>query len=518
MRLVRIWTLVLCAIGLLVIAATARDYGINWDDGVQARYGEAVVEYFRSGSEEWRGRGDVAYIRYYGGLFEAAAALAYRASPERKYEIRHFLTALTALLCALAVIRFGEAALGDGWVAVFASLALVTLPRFYGHAFINSKDVPFACAFAWSAFATWRFASRPGSWRAAVLCGLALGATLALRPGGLPLMLAFFGVAVIWAALAGRPLGSLAGGGLAAWAIAWLAMVACWPWAHENPLLNPFRAVAAALSFPRTITVLFEGAVVPSDQLPRYYFLKYLLITTPPLALLLLGVGAGRALVSLRRALRSPASLALLLLGFWLLAPLLLAMLQRPNTYDGIRHVLFVLPAAALLVGLGAAWIVRAVGPRHRPVVAGVLLLACALPVASLVRLHPYQMTYFNAFVGGVRGAQQRYETEYWITSYKEAIEWVNGRAALRPERELRILVAVNTFARESAFWYLSDRVQATPVYPVRRPGEIPPGFDYYVATTRYGLHRNYPESPVVHTVGRDGAVFTVIRAREDAG
>ena len=44
MRLVRTWTLVLCAIGLLVIAATARDYGINWDDGVQARYGEAVVE------------------------------------------------------------------------------------------------------------------------------------------------------------------------------------------------------------------------------------------------------------------------------------------------------------------------------------------------------------------------------------------------------------------------------------------------------------------------------------------
>jgi hypothetical protein len=38
--------------------------------------------------------------------------------------------------------------------------------------------------------------------------------------------------------------------------------------------------------------------------------------------------------------------------------------------------------------------------------------------------------------------------------------------------------------------------------------------FDYFIATTRFGRHGNFPENPVVHTVGRDGAVFTVIKGR----
>jgi hypothetical protein len=379
---------------------------------------------------------------------------------------------------------------------------------------MNSKDIPFACAFAWSVFALWRFALQPVAWRTTLLCGLAIGTTLALRPGGLPLMAALFGLAVVWAGLAGRSPRMLAGRGVAAWAAAWVLMVVCWPWAHENPLLNPFRAVAVAASHPRIITVLFEGAVVPSDQTPRYYFAKYLWITTPPFVLLLLGVGVARAVRDLWRERWQPTSLALLLLGFWLLAPPLLAAVSRPNVYDGIRHVLFVLPAAALVAGLGAATIVRAVPPRVRLVAAGALLLACALPVRSLVRLHPYQASYFNAFVGGVRGAQERYDTEYWVTSYKEAIEWINRQAAREPGRELRILVGANPWSREAAFWYLDEDVRPTPVYQWRPQEEIPPGFDYYVATTRYRLDESFGESPIVHVVERDGAVFTVIRGR----
>jgi len=36
--------------------------------------------------------------------------------------------------------------------------------------------------------------------------------------------------------------------------------------------------------------------------------------------------------------------------------------------------------------------------------------------------------------------------------------------------------------------------------------------FDYYVATTRYGLHLNYPQTRIAAVIERDGAVFTVIR------
>ena len=44
--------------------------------------------------------------------------------------------------------------------------------------------------------------------------------------------------------------------------------------------------------------------------------------------------------------------------------------------------------------------------------------------------------------------------------------------------------------------------------------GEIPEAFDYYLATTRYGLDRNFPASRVVHQVAREGTALTVIRGR----
>jgi hypothetical protein len=36
--------------------------------------------------------------------------------------------------------------------------------------------------------------------------------------------------------------------------------------------------------------------------------------------------------------------------------------------------------------------------------------------------------------------------------------------------------------------------------------------YDYYISTTRYGWHKKFPNASVVHVVGRQGAIFTVIK------
>ena len=41
--------------------------------------------------------------------------------------------------------------------------------------------------------------------------------------------------------------------------------------------------------------------------------------------------------------------------------------------------------------------------------------------------LHPYEYTYFNRLVaGGMEQANQRFEMEYWGTSFLEAADWLN--------------------------------------------------------------------------------------------
>jgi 4-amino-4-deoxy-L-arabinose transferase-like glycosyltransferase len=508
----RIWTAVLLVAGAFAVLTLHRDYGITWDEPVQARYGETVLAWFGAGFE-----GPVLLtapnMRHYAPAFELLAALAYSGRPESRYEVRHALLGFTALLGALAVIRIGSL-LGGLPAAVFASLVFVLLPGFFGHAFNNSKDVPFAVCFAWGVWALIRFTGEP-CLRRALVCGLALGAALAVRPGGLPMLLALFVLAAGLSTSSGVRWRPLALWGAAAWALAWAVMVAPWPFALQDPLRHPLDAMAAAFSFPARFAVLFEGEITMSDALPRHYLVEYVAITTPPLVLALAVAGLVAAGAKQRRAPLAGESRALAVVELWLFAPLLLSLVLRPNVYDGMRHALFVLPALALLAGFGAAALLERAPPglpRHGAAV--VLLVACALPLRALVRLHPYQMTYFNAAVGGLAGASGRYETDYWLSSYKEAIEWVNRRAAERAGSPVRILVAIDGRAWDCAAHYLAPGVEMQEIPRVQPGGEIPAPFDYYVATTRYGADRAFSASPVAHRIGRDGATFTVIRAR----
>ena len=45
----RLWTAALLLVGMAVVLASYRDFGITWDEPVQARYGETVLAYFEAG-------------------------------------------------------------------------------------------------------------------------------------------------------------------------------------------------------------------------------------------------------------------------------------------------------------------------------------------------------------------------------------------------------------------------------------------------------------------------------------
>jgi hypothetical protein len=512
-------------LALLVVAATFRDYGVTWDEGVQARYGELVVDYFRSGLRDHRADQFLS-LRIYGPPFEAAAALITAPFPDAKWELRHLLTALVGLLAVPGLIICARAARMPR-VGPVAAVALLTMPRYWGDLFANSKDVPFAAAFTLAMAALATVVTSPGRpVRTVVRAGLAIGGAAALRPGGLPLLVAMLLVSLV---LSGGPVASLAAAarrgvdalakGVAALAVAWLVMIAFWPWAHVAPLSHPIAAMARAASLAKVYPVLFEGGVVPSNQLPARYVAEFLLITTP-LPLLTLAV-AGLC-VALRRQWRAPGSAAarvLLLLELWWLVPIAAAAVVRPNVYDGLRHFLFILPALALFAGLGALTIATAPRASTTRVLATLAVVVALLwPVPALVRLHPYQYTYFNELVGGLAGASGRYETDYWVASYREAMRWIQDPARARPDhRPLRVLVAANELSFTAAEAYAGPDVDLVRLTGPTTEDRLPDGIDYFIATYRHGMNRTFPAAPVVHEIGRDGAVFTTIKAARGA-
>lgn len=547
------------ALGLILIASTFRDYGITTDEALQSEYGEKVVDYFASGFRD-RSCNEIADLKIYGPPFESLAALAYRPIPGWKYEVRHLLSALMGLLTIPPVMRLAGLCGGRGAVP-FAAAGLALMPQFYGHAFNNSKDIPLACLFSWSMLMLARiFAEGKAGWKEALGCALAFGLTMAVRPASDVLLAGIF--CLVFAASAWNARGQSRGGTVplsgakiaAIVALSWSIMVLPWPWAHLDPIRHPAQAIHTALKFHSAYPIVFDGSVRWSDELPRRYLIQTLAITTPPFILLVAAVGIGAILRDLARDRQDPGTFAGGLVLAWFAGPLLLWALGRSNIYDGMRHFLFVLPALAVLFGRGAASILGACrGPKSLILFAAATAAGIAGIVAEMVRLHPYQMTYHNAFADGLAGAGRRYDTDYWRSSYKEAMEWIN-RQPPGPSGKTRVLVSADPRSLICAKWYQAGHVESA-YWIGHRGGEIPEGFDYAIASVRvstqvvepagdppwdgkippppegiealapprpegpYTFLPNFPgesfrESPIVHRVGRDGADFCVIRRR----
>src|SRR5262249_6992987 len=122
--------------------------------------------------------------------------------------------------------------------------------------------------------------------------------------------------------------------------------------------------------------------------------------------------------------------------------PILLAIVLRPEMYNGIRHFVFVTPTIAVLGGLGAAWLIdRFFTVVHSPALAGLLLFpewaVLGLQVTEMVRLHPYEYTYFNRLAGGIRGADRKFMLDYWASPSKRR-RWNCGHGLRHGTRNRR--------------------------------------------------------------------------------
>ena len=106
--------------------------------------------------------------------------------------------------------------------------------------------------------------------------------------------------------------------------------------------------------------------------------------------------------------------------------------------FTGMRHFLFVVPLLAVLAGIGFDAILTALSPR-RWIAAGAtaalaLCAGTAMP-ASWSGLHPYEYLYYNQLVGGLEGAQRRYEMDYWVNMMPEAVRGLQDYLGLAKEQ-----------------------------------------------------------------------------------
>lgn len=418
---------------------TFTDYGMHWDEGFQIHLGQATLDFIQGKTKTIELAKDD--LIYYGSFFEvfnlisanfliANLGLAY-------IDAFHVLTFL-AVLSGFALLFLFAKKLFSLDAAFYSLFFLLLHPRFLAHGHYNSKDIPIAVFSLISFFFLYKTAVEKKLVNP-VLAGLFTGLTLALQVTTMQILLVYFSAYITYLlflkTIGLTNLRQAIKTIISKWGIFFLVLIATtylfWPALWLKPS-HFFDSITYFLNHGWPGSVLYFGKVYKGAEVPWHYPFVYILITTPIITLICLAFGFNQALKNIRR---KEKSLEYLLLLSWLFIPLLIA--SKPGTvkYDGVRHFLIVLPPLAVLAGIGLTQVLNTLRKRlpknYQVLTLSLLLISSAWLLYDSILISPYGGSYFNQ---GLRlfipeNIENVLEIEYWGTTYRSGVEWLNQYA-----------------------------------------------------------------------------------------
>ena len=518
--------ILLIAANIIIGLFVFRDFGLTWDEPYFYSYGDALG--YAYSPKEWLS-GNFDLYNSYG----ASGDDHKNRGPAYLFLARNIVYGVEALgadsASAWHLVNFLFFQLGiyfiyrlsKRWMnesgALFAAAFFAFQPILWGHAFINPKDPPFLTFFLASLCMGFEMVDaivldNKEKTQKILFASFFLGIATSIRvlgPLAGLLVFAYF-LSKLRIAKSFSAWKSL----IAYGAIAIVTALVTWPYLWENPIKNFISVFSFMSDNPTHLSVLFGGNTYPAGGLPRRYFPFMLATTLTEPTWLLFAIGLIDGYWSLfknrnsnREAFRDQiVTLSLTFSLFLILVAYVL--IRKPSMYDGIRHFLFIISPIFIFVGFGFQFIINRLkswlkAPAWLHASLGILFV---LPgIVGIAKLHPYEYAYYNSFVGGMNGVARKYETEYWLTCYRQAVEKLNATV----ETDINLFVYREPYI---ARYYANNKVH---VYDLRTQiGQVEPG-DYLLFNTRTNEDYFLQENPAVLEVTNNNAVFCVVRQKQ---
>ncbi len=298
---------------------------------------------------------------------------------------------------------------------MMASLGLLLIPPAFGHAHLAALDSPIASMWMITAVCFVKgLNSRAWAIGFAVAAGLTMNTKVHGFAAPVPMFLwAMFyfrkkAAANIWACVLITPF------------VLWLSNPLYWhaPLHSIPDFLEDMMSKGSYEKIPTT----FMGEKYAYSP-PKYYAPFMLLITTPPMILILSLFGmwsAGKYIF--KRDIQKPLGGKLeVFFLFNMMTALGLTMFKNIPIYDGVRLFLTAFSFIAALAGTGLFYFCQRFKERRKRFarMVGIAAVALLLSAVSIIRIHPFEMSYFNFYIGGLPGAKSLdMEPTYWNDAF----------------------------------------------------------------------------------------------------
>lgn len=423
----------------MLLAFLAPRAAVNVDEQLHYPHAKQVVNWYFTGGEDVSSlETPVTNLKYYGQSVDNFTALINRVfNIENEFLTRHFTGAFFFWMLLLFAGLIAFQLTGSFWASAITVISILAMPRLFGQAFGNLKDIPFATGYLAGVYMIIKYVKEMPSakWITAILLGLAIAFTNSVRIGGL-ILFGYLAVAII-AAFILKPflpkyifstkscLVRLLGQGLTILLIGYFAGLFFWPFALQNVFQNPLESLQLMEHYKVSIRQVFEGEWLWSTQLPWYYLPKWLAISTPEYIIFGLAVFLVGFFRKLSNQNRKQLFTGLFLL-FTLLFPIVYVIVIKANLYSGVRQMLFVLPLFAVLSSAGIWHIIKMKSFKSVKSFAVIIyLFLMILPAKHQAATFPADYIYFNSISGGNKKAWSNFEYDYYFHGMKKSSEYV---------------------------------------------------------------------------------------------
>lgn len=477
----------------LLVALTISDYGITWDEPNYFHASDLHIQWLadfgknllngqlsRSLKDEaikgaWHWNSYYVphppFSRILSGLTKALFSpffdkfVAYRLAPALFF----------ALLVTLMYVWM--TALFDRITGLFSALTLVLIPNLFGFAHLAVTDMPLTAMWFLTVYCFWRGLK---DWRWSLALGVVWGLALSTKFPALLIPLPL----LLWAHLYHRP--AYANNVFAMIFLSPLVMIASQPYLWHQTFLRIleflYEGVSRAYRPETNYTIIFFNRYYFTAELPWYYPFFIASVMTPEiiLALLLIGVASIQSL--------KPQRGVLMLFLFNALFILVMGLLPGAVLHDGMRQLLAMLPFLGGLAGGGFFSVVRYLLEKSQRIKAlqgitylrakliGAVSLLLLFPLAlDIFVYHPYELSYYNRLVGGIRGAYRRgLEVSYFMEAFTpDFLKFLNEK--LPPN------AVINASSSNFMFQYYQKEGRLRPDIRITDKKD----FDYYILLMR---------------------------------
>ncbi len=274
---------------LALVLTTFHRYGFTTDDVNGFVRAKKTLEFLRSAGADREGVMQFRLTNFYGAMPDVIALALQMKLKILSYDSRHLVSAFFGVTGIFYVFLLGRLS-GDKWTGPVAAILLAFNPLWLGYMFINIKDIPFAAALlaasyhslhilgneqrpnwvAWLSLTVWSgllaTTKLLGLLMLGVVVFILLAALLAERRRFNIRILAFRSAGVTVSVVVGMLLGA----------------ILFWPQLFLYTPSQLLGVIGMFMDFTEWKgNVLLNGAIYPADNVPRYYVLTYLLVTTP---------------------------------------------------------------------------------------------------------------------------------------------------------------------------------------------------------------------------------------------